>query len=239
MKKLFILFLLSLTISSFAQVSVRQHNNTHYNGNLSLTISYSGQQRFWLFVDEVLQNEQSVKSICIQNLSSGDYYVRVELDNKEHNCFGQYLNISRSKSFGIGQSNGFYGFAKAQNNARPELVMSLVVAGPEQQQPFGQQPPQNEMTAMDPVDYQQAYTQLKNESFDNTRLTLAKQIISRNRMSTTQITDICKLFSFENNALEFAKYAYAFCIDTNKYYIVNEAFKHESSKRELNEYIQK
>ena len=78
---------------------------------------------------------------------------------------------------------------------------------------------------------------ITNESFDNSKLTLAKQIVSANPMSASQITNICKLFSFESNKLDFAKFAYGYCVDPNKYYLVNEAFSYDSSKRELNEFI--
>ena len=79
---------------------------------------------------------------------------------------------------------------------------------------------------------------ISNESFDDTTLTMAKQGVSNNPMTATQIVNICKLFSFESIKLEFAKFAYAFCTEKNKYYLLNEVFSHDSSKRELNEYIQ-
>ena len=56
-------------------------------------------------------------------------------------------------------------------------------------------------------------------------------------MSASQIANICKLFSFESNKLDFAKYAYGYCVDRNRYYLINEAFSYESSKRELDEFI--
>ena len=58
-------------------------------------------------------------------------------------------------------------------------------------------------------------------------------------MSASQILGICKLFSFESNKLEFAKYAYEFCVDKNKYFLLSEAFTYESSKRELSEFVKK
>ena len=58
-------------------------------------------------------------------------------------------------------------------------------------------------------------------------------------MTADQIKEICKLFSFESNALEFAKTAYTRCINPEKYYVVNRAFKYEASKRELDEYIRR
>ena len=57
-------------------------------------------------------------------------------------------------------------------------------------------------------------------------------------MTVSQIAQICRQFSFESNRLEFAKYAYSFCIEKHKYYMLNEVFTYDSSKQELNEYLQ-
>ena len=69
------------------------------------------------------------------------------------------------------------------------------------------------------------------------KLTVAEQVVSANPVTANQILGICKLFSFESNKLSFAKFAYTYCVDKNKYYLLNEAFSYESSKRELNEFI--
>ena len=78
---------------------------------------------------------------------------------------------------------------------------------------------------------------IADESFDSSRLELAKQIVSTNPMSVNQIIGICKLFSFESNKLDFAKFAYRHCTDRNRYFMVNEVFNFESSKRELRDYM--
>ena len=44
-------------------------------------------------------------------------------------------------------------------------------------------------------------------------------------------------FSFEDGKLEFAKQAYANCLNKDEYYLVNQAFIFSSSKNELNEFI--
>ena len=90
---------------------------------------------------------------------------------------------------------------------------------------------------MNPQDYEYAYKMIADESFDSSRLELAKQIVSTNPMSVNQITGICKLFSFESNKLDFAKFAYRHCTDRNRYFMVNEVFNFESSKRELRDYM--
>ena len=73
--------------------------------------------------------------------------------------------------------------------------------------------------------------------YDNTRLNVAKQLAADNPLCASQIVEVCNKFSFESNRLAFAKYAYQYCTEQNKYYLVNQALKYESSKRELNEYI--
>ena len=45
------------------------------------------------------------------------------------------------------------------------------------------------------------------------------------------------LFTFEDNRLQFAKFAYERTYDVGNYYKVNNAFTFENSMDELNEYI--
>ena len=56
-------------------------------------------------------------------------------------------------------------------------------------------------------------------------------------MTTMQIKQICQLFSFENNKLEFAKRAYKSCVDKNNYFKINEVFKFDSDKQQLSNFI--
>lgn len=226
MRKLFIILFAFLTLPTMSQIKIQTIGN-HHDTDISLSIKATDNQSFWLFVDDVLQNENSAKSICLQNMPPRDYYIRVEMDNQEHNCVGQFIQLDGSKSFDFTQRNGFFGLISIQGGFRPELTLHF----------YENQLNSNILLGLNPADFNQAKEQIKNESFDNSRLNLAKQIVSGNGMNAAQITEICKLFSFENNALEFAKFAYQYCLDANKYYLVNEAFKHDSSKRELNEFI--
>ena len=236
MRKILVFAFAFLLSPVMAQIHINHGGNNHVPQPSSLSITTLNQQGFWLFVDDVLQNENPVKSIAIQNMPASDYYIRVEMNNNDHNCVGQFVNLSRPQSFEFAQRNGFFGLIAIQGGFRPELTMSLIAAIPQNGQPLPPPVPENNM-GMNPKDFAQAKEQIRNESFDNSRLALAKQVVSGNGMNAAQITEICKLFSFENNALEFAKYAYQYCTEPNKYYLVNEAFKYDSSKRELNEFI--
>lgn len=91
--------------------------------------------------------------------------------------------------------------------------------------------------AMSDRDFNNAKQTLRNEWFETTRLTIAKQIIDANYFTTYQIKDLMSLFTFEKNKLELAKYAYRKATDQGNYYLVNDAFTYSSSKTELSEYI--
>jgi hypothetical protein len=79
---------------------------------------------------------------------------------------------------------------------------------------------------------------LENESFDNTRMTIAKQVINTNYFTTAQVREVLQLFSFENNKLEIAKYAYKNTLDKNNYFSLADCFTFSSNKDELMRYIQ-
>lgn len=91
--------------------------------------------------------------------------------------------------------------------------------------------------AMPAADFEQAKATVKDNSFDDTKLSTAQEVISTNCLSSAQILDLIKLFAFEETRLKVAKFAYGYCIDPNNYFKVSNAFKFEHSKQELNEYI--
>jgi hypothetical protein len=236
-KHLLFALVLFLTLPVTAQVKPK-HVSSHPHQSTTLTVTAPRGINFWIYVNDVLQIEQPTRSICIRNLVDDSYYVRVELDNQLQNCVGQYVDLKQPQTLTVVKKGNLYGLETTDAHIRPEVTMDLLTQQPyEHDTPVLPPPPGPYSHGMNPRDYEDACQMISNESFDNTKLTLAKQIVSANPMSASQITNICKLFSFESNKLDFAKYAYRFCVDANKYYLVNEAFAYDSSKRELDEYI--
>ena len=234
-KHLFFSLILFLALPSMAQVvKVRPKHGGGHHGNTSLTIMAPRNQnyRFWLYVDDVLQNEEPVRSVCIRNLMDDDYYVRVELDNSLQNCVGQLVDLSQPRTLVIVHSDKWYALEPSDVHIQPELTLDLNTG---QVAPLPPAPPMP--SGMNPRDYEDAYELISKETFDSSKLSVAKQVISSNPMTADQILNICKLFSFESNKLEFAKFAYDNCTEKNKYYLLNEAFSYNSSKRELDEFI--
>lgn len=92
--------------------------------------------------------------------------------------------------------------------------------------------------AMNNANFEEAKRTVAANGFDETRLSTAKQIVSSNCLNTNQIAALIKIFGFEESKLDFAKYAYDFCVDRNNYFKIANSFSFESSKTELNNYLQ-
>lgn len=90
---------------------------------------------------------------------------------------------------------------------------------------------------MSPGDFESMKGSINSKSFEDSKLTLAKQVINSNCLLSSQVREIMQLFTFEENKLDFAKYAYGRTYDIGNYYKVNDAFTFETSIDELNSYI--
>ncbi|MBL7748658.1 MAG: DUF4476 domain-containing protein [Chitinophagaceae bacterium] len=78
---------------------------------------------------------------------------------------------------------------------------------------------------------------LRKEWFENNRITSVKTVTDKNNFTTQQVKELMLLFTFENNRLEVAKYAYRKTVDKQNYYQLNEALTFSSSKDELARFI--
>jgi len=91
---------------------------------------------------------------------------------------------------------------------------------------------------MNSSDFATAKKTINESSFDETKLKTAQSIVSSNCLSSDQIVQVCNCFSFEDNKLAFAKFAYKYCTDPKNYFKVNNVFSFSSSKEELSEFTQ-
>lgn len=100
-----------------------------------------------------------------------------------------------------------------------------VVAGPE---------------PMNTQDFAPILKALKSEDFDPARIQLARQILASSRANflSSQVRDMTKTFDFEPGKLEFAKLAFDYTIDREKYFLVNEAFDFMPTRQALSQYVQ-
>lgn len=86
-------------------------------------------------------------------------------------------------------------------------------------------------------DFNSAKASISSKTFEDSKLTVAKQIVDANCLSSKQVKEVMQLFTYEESKLDFAKYAYRRVTDPNNYYQLNDAFTFESSIDDLNTYI--
>ncbi len=90
---------------------------------------------------------------------------------------------------------------------------------------------------MNDNDFANAKNSIAAKTFEDSKLTVAKQIANSNCLTSAQVRDLLYLFDFEDTKLDFAKYCYGYTFDLGNYYLVNDAFEFETSVDELNNYI--
>lgn len=93
-------------------------------------------------------------------------------------------------------------------------------------------------SCMSPRDFNAAMSTIKGQTFEDTRLKTAKQVIMANCLNVDQIIQIANTFTFEDNKLEFAKFAYDYCIEPRNYFKLNGIFTFSSNVDELSDYVQ-
>ncbi len=90
---------------------------------------------------------------------------------------------------------------------------------------------------MSPGDFSDLKNTISSKSFEDSKMTIAKQVLQNNCLLTSQVKDLMGQFTFEETKLDFAKYAYDYTYDIGNYYKVNDQFTFESSIDELSKYI--
>ena len=86
-------------------------------------------------------------------------------------------------------------------------------------------------------EFSDAQTSISGKGFEESKMTLAKQIGGGHCFSVEQVKSIMGLFSFEDSKLDFAKFAYDHVHDIGNYYKVNDVFSFESSIDALDQFI--
>jgi hypothetical protein len=248
MKAIFtILAATALTVSSFAQQQFRTNK---------LTIGTTGNAPIRVMVDGSRYSSTNGQGIVVKNLAMGYHTVKVFVKRNGR-------GFASNQGGGYGNSSNYQAIYTAQLLLKPNTHTDITVNRfgkvmvDEQQMSFGNDDEDdddwgdngggngnnngnwnnNGPQCMNDRVFEQFKQTLRNESFDNTRVTLAKQTLATNFFTSAQVKDIVSLFSFESNKLEIAKYAYDFTVDKGSYFVINDAFSYGSSKEELNNYI--
>ena len=74
---------------------------------------------------------------------------------------------------------------------------------------------------------------LKDETFDSTREKLAKMIVCGSLLTSRQIADMSKTFSFDSYRNNFLIYAYKFCADPQNYVVAANTLEFSTNRNDL------
>lgn len=90
----------------------------------------------------------------------------------------------------------------------------------------------------DDTEMKSALESIKSKSFEDGKLTVAKQIAKNKCLTAEQVKQVMMSFGFEETKLDFAKFAYDYTYDQGNYYVVNDAFGFEMTIDELNDFLE-
>jgi len=234
-------FLLSVLLFSLAATLSANNRNRS-----ELRISLFDGAAFNISVGNLVFNNQA-PSYTINNLAPGHHFVEIVKVERYRNwrghwrvkyntVFADYINIARA-SVVVGEIN-----------RRGKFVVTAMYAinggwgNPSNQDYWnsgnnnywhGQQG----IAAMNHQSFSALVNVIRNASFESNKLDIAKQALSMNWVTSSQVRQLLYLFSFESSKLELAKYAFSSTIDPENYFMVHDAFNFSSSSRELNNFI--
>jgi hypothetical protein len=97
--------------------------------------------------------------------------------------------------------------------------------------------PVNTAYPMAQADFSNALMQIHNQDFESTRLTVAKQMLAGNWVTSDQVRQMMLQMNFEDSRIELARFAYNRVVDPQNYYLVNNGFTFSSSVDQLNQYL--
>lgn len=86
-------------------------------------------------------------------------------------------------------------------------------------------------------DFELLKKNIKGAALESTKLSKAKTVVDRSKVSAGQVQQINKLFSLEETRLEFAQYAYSKTLDKENYSIVRETLDKNANRYKLDRYI--
>lgn len=202
----------------------------------TLWFSAMNMEEFTVYIDGDCYNDMPMRMVEVSPLYYGNHEISIVLNYPAHKIVTTML---RSKDL-----NREYKVVYNMQRRKVEIIATATAPyspAPYVQPSPGMQPAPQAQIAHPVVqsytDINQMVKALKDESFDDTRLTMAQSMVRNNPTSAAYIARMAETFSFSDNMLAFLKYAYDYCIDKNNYYICVNVLKFSSDKDKLLDYI--
>jgi hypothetical protein len=209
-------------------------------------------ETFSLYLNGMLQNQDPVDRMVITRLDKPEYKIKVIIYAAGHSVTLSrtiHLAPDRELTYMIRKNpSGKYFLDKIADES---LLRDHYVESDEDDDGYTEfvpPPPPGEILPgysgpvgcpmpMSKDAFERAIESVKEKTFEDSKLTMAKQITGMNCLLSEQVKDLMLLLTFESSRLELAKFAYGHTYDLGNYFIVNDAFNFESSMKELDDFI--
>jgi hypothetical protein len=179
-----------------------------------------------------LLNSRFEQQVIAQQVFPGQYQVFLKILSGR-NVFQQVASITVEPGF-------FYQY-NVLRNRRGIYILSLFSSQrilPPSTFSNGLNTFNNCLGPMPSYDFEQANRIMARTRFSNAQKQIFRQVVDHNCLLTDQIGVLLNHFSFENDRLEMAKYAWHSAVDPERYYLITDLFRFENSKSNLLNYIQ-
>jgi Domain of unknown function (DUF4476) len=263
-RTLLLLFVLLIPVLSVAQQGGGYRRDDGYRNDemSSLSIFSENGEQFFLVLNGINQNNVPTSKIRVDGLPKYDNDVEILFADNRTQAIRKRVNIAdpvdgRAVDMILKIRRGRDGYAKLKFHKCTEVEHNYRAPQDEYYMTYGHprqttvttttttrhehdrynNPPPAGPQAMDPATFEDVKKTISGSAFDDTKLSTAKTILSTNYVTTNQVMEICKLFSFEDNKLAFVKFAYNRTVDPNNYFKLGNVFVFSSNKEELNNFI--
>lgn len=98
--------------------------------------------------------------------------------------------------------------------------------------------PETDACAMTTSQFENAYKSVESKGFASEKMDAAKLVTKGRCLNILQIRTIAKLFMYEDQTLDFVKYAYDLCNEKSEYYQLEDVFKFMSTRGEFTKFLQ-
>ena len=79
---------------------------------------------------------------------------------------------------------------------------------------------------------------IKQNTLENGKLETAKAMTNENILTAIQVAEIARLFTFDNNRLEYAKFAFDYTYDRENFMVVSDALAFQKNREDLQRFVQ-
>lgn len=243
MKKIISLLVTTLAFGVAMSQTYKQHRPE------PLEFQGDGSFYFTVYVNDVIQNHRPATTVQVTSPIKDNTTILIVVEENDR-LAGRYLHLTRKDANGLFyvlyRDNLVEVFDQMQYDEYLRHNHNNHLGGNHNHTPNQHSShnshnghDHNDHCAVTSHEFEHILSQIENETFDDSRLKLAKSIFNTHFFTSVQIKALADKFTFSKNRMNFVEMAYDRCVDKADFYIVNEAFTFKSDKDKLNKFIQR